>query len=101
MLQRITLDVHGHWDDKPPVYRIYVNNDLLTERTFGWPQYKIFIRENMVCDLEPGIQKLRIENVTGYGRFIVDNLTVEGRTDALHPNHGTEPTGEVLTFIVN
>ena len=37
----------------------------------------------------------------GHGRFEIDNLTVEGRTDALHPNHGVEPTGEVLTFIVN
>lgn len=101
MLQHITLDVHGHWSDKVPIYRIYVNGDLLTERTFGWPGHKVFIRENMVCNLESGIHKLKIENVMGHGRFEINNLTVEGRTNALHPNHGVEPTGEVLTFIVN
>jgi hypothetical protein len=65
----ITLDIYSHWGDKPPVYRIYVDNDLLTERTFNYPGNKNYIKEHVVVDLNPGrhyieVIKIGTDNAT-------------------------------------
>lgn len=96
----LSADVHCHWSENPPSYRIYVDNDLLTERTFKWAGYQIYIREHMVCNLNPGIHTVRIENCTGPGNFKLENLVVEGSTNVLHPNY-LDPASKQLTFVVN
>lgn len=100
MLQHITVDVHCNWSEVPPAYRIYVNNDLITERTFSWPGYQVYIRENITCDLAQGIHRIRIENCNTFGKLHIDNLIVEGRIDAEHPNY-KDPELKQFTFIVN
>lgn len=96
----LSADVHCHWSENPPSYRIYVDNDLLTERTFKWAGYQIYIREHMVCNLDPGIHTVRIENCAGTGNFKLENLIVEGNPGALHPNH-IDPGSKQLTFVVS
>ena len=102
MLQHIKADVHCLWDDHLPIYRIFVDDDLITERTFIWHCYRVVIRENLVCDLEPGIHTLRVEavNVSENGGFRFENFILEGRSDAEHPNHH-DPQYKQITFIVN
>lgn len=79
MFQRhLKFDVHCHWSETPPIYRIYVDNDMIVERTFGWPGYNVYIQENMVCDLAPGVHCVRIENCNESGdlqllKLLVDN----------------------------
>ena len=78
MFQRhIKFDVHCHWSETPPVYRVYVDNDMITERTFGWTGYDHYIQENLVCDLAPGVHCIRIENCTGSGNFQMLKLVVD------------------------
>jgi hypothetical protein len=98
MLQHIKADVFCHWSENPPVYRIYVNGDMLTERTFGWPGYQVFIRENIICNLEVGIHVIRIENCSPSGSFELKNLMIEGGPAAIHPNY--TPTSTEITFLV-
>jgi hypothetical protein len=74
----ITADVYAHWGAVSPSYRVYVNNDLLTERDFGWPGHEVFIRENIVVDLEPGVHQLRIEQIGNNGKIQIKNITVDG-----------------------
>jgi hypothetical protein len=80
MLTQITVDVicsttqHGD-----PVYRVYVDSDLLTERTWIWPAYEIYIRENLEVDIEPGIHEVRIESCGAETSFITQNLCVNGK----------------------
>lgn len=77
MLVSIKADVYcDHTMDGAPVYRIYVDNDLLTERSWIWPAYEIFIRENIEVDVEPGEHQLRIEKCSGTGNFTVKQMTV-------------------------
>jgi hypothetical protein len=54
----------------------------------------------MVCNLNPGIHTVRIENCAGTGNFKLENLVVEGSTDVLHPNY-LDPASKQLTFVVN
>jgi hypothetical protein len=74
----ITADVYARWGDVQPRYRVYVDNDLLTERDFIWPGHEVFIRENIVVDLEPGAHKLRIEQAGPGGRIQIKNVRVDG-----------------------
>ena len=74
----ITADVYAHWGDRSPAYRVYVDGDLLTERDFGWPGHEVFIRENIEVNLLPGVHKLVIEHINGYGSLQVKDIIVNG-----------------------
>jgi hypothetical protein len=79
----ITADVYAQWGEISPSYRIYVNDDLLTERDFGWPGHEVFIRENIVVDLKPGVHRLRVEQIGNNGKIQVKNITVDGIASTL------------------
>lgn len=95
----ITAEVHCHWSGNPPSYRIYVDYDLLTERTFKWAGYQVFIEEDIICNLPLGIHFLRIENCGDDGQFRLKNIKVRGNNVIPHPNYD-DPEGLRWTFIV-
>lgn len=74
----ITVDVYAHWIDKAPVYRVFVDDDLLTERDFIWPGREIFVCENVIVMLEPGPHELKVEQVSGNGTITTKNIHVNG-----------------------
>jgi hypothetical protein len=77
MHTKLEIDVHSHWSESPPIYRIYVDNEMLVERTFGWPSYQNYIREHMHCDLATGVHTLSLENLDTTSRFDLDYFTVD------------------------
>lgn len=77
MHTKLEIDVHGHWSDNPPIYRIYVDNEMLVERTFGWPSYQNYITEHMYCDLGTGVHTLCLENLDSNSRFELEHFTVD------------------------
>lgn len=78
----ITADVYAHWGDTPPCYRVYVDQDLLTERDFIWAGHEVFIRENLVVELAPGSHTLRIEHIGTSGKIQIKNIKVDGQTSS-------------------
>jgi len=74
----ITADVYAHWGEAHPRYRVYVDDDLLTERDFIWPGHEIYVKENIVVELEPGVHNLRIEHINKHGKIEVKNIIVDG-----------------------
>lgn len=79
---KVLFDVHCEWTGQAPDYRVYVNNELFTERTFNFtdayleemlqieaPAGKYTIR----CELvPPAIANLRMENLrVDYGPAII------------------------------
>lgn len=76
MHTKLEVDVYSHWSDSPPIYRIYVDNEMLTERTFGWPSYQNYITEHMYCDLDTGVHTLCLENLDSNSRFELEHFTV-------------------------
>lgn len=74
MVCHITVDVQAEWTDVPPIYRIYVDQDLLTERTFGWNGTQTYITEIIACELETGVHTLRLENCNKAGRVELRNF---------------------------
>ena len=74
----ITVDVYGRHSDQAPRYRVYVDNNLLTERDFIWPGHEIFVRENIVVNLEPGQHNLTVEHINNTGSIQPKNIVIDG-----------------------
>ena len=92
----LSTDVQCHWSENPPSYRIYVDGDMLTERTFRWAGYQNYIREHIVCELAPGLHMIRVENCTNQGSFKLSDLVIEGVVQLRAPGD----TEQQYTFVV-
>lgn len=77
MHTKLEVDVYSQWSNSPPVYRIFVNNEMLVERTFGWPSCQIYITEHMYCDLDTGVHTLCLENLDANSCFELEHFTVD------------------------
>lgn len=79
----IDVDVWCKWENTPPVYRVYVDDQLLTERTFIWETSRHYIREHIEVFLDEGWHEVRIENCSkGAATFIPGNIEVNGRSSS-------------------
>ena len=69
---KIEFDLYCKWKTNPPAYRVYVNNEMFTERNYVWsgPQY---VTEMLQLEAPPGQYNIRIENL-GTGTFKVRGL---------------------------
>jgi hypothetical protein len=66
------IDIHCQWYKSPPMYRLYVNDEMFAERNYIW-QAGEFLRENLVISAPPGQYTVRIETPT-YAIFKLRNL---------------------------
>ena len=77
-LTKITVDIYNESGNSSAVYRIYVDQELLTERTWIWPGREMFVREHIEVDLIPGGHLLEIEQTQGDARLVPRRFTVNG-----------------------
>ena len=70
----ITVDVHSL--EENVVYRVYVNNTLMTERTFVWPTTVNYIQEHMIIDGPAGQYSVYVTPVSACK---LKNVTVNGK----------------------
>jgi hypothetical protein len=97
-METVKLAVDVYCKDKldtSPVYRVYVDNDLLTERTWIWPEYEIYIKEHIEVQLEPGIHTVTIENCGESKCISARSITVNGHQQTI-PNSEFRP----ITFTI-
>ena len=59
---RVVCNVYCRWEGLPPNYRVYVNDELFTERTWTY-QGDIYLREEIQIEAEPGEYQIRYELV--------------------------------------
>jgi hypothetical protein len=100
---RITVEVHAlqpRWIDlEQPKYRIYINDDLMTERTWIWDQ-QTYVEETLWAELASGIThtvKLELikSNPFDLAQFGLQNLHINGRWKPDHGGHRSE-----LSFVL-
>jgi len=77
-LVTVTVDVYCTRNEGDPVYRVYVDGDLLTERNWAWPTYEIFVRENIVVDVDSGQHQVEVIDCSNNNVFYLKNITVNG-----------------------
>lgn len=71
----VKADVYCDWQDPPPVYRLYVNNELFAERTYIWREQ--YLEELIPVYAPPGRYDIRYELVPpSQGQLEVKNLRV-------------------------
>jgi hypothetical protein len=58
---RVLADVHCEWEGLNPIYRVYVNDELFTERTWRWTNS--CLEEMLQIEADPGSYNLRWELV--------------------------------------
>jgi hypothetical protein len=88
----ITVEVHcrrpvwavHHWEERyrDNHYRIYINNDLITERTWIWDE-SIYLKEHLWANLTPiDSHSIRLEPITympEQAKFRLLELSIVGR----------------------
>jgi hypothetical protein len=58
---RAVFDLDCEWEGLPPVYRIYFNEELFTEREWRWQN--VYLQENLRIMAPPGRYVVRIQPV--------------------------------------
>jgi hypothetical protein len=74
----ITLEIYAHWGDMPPRYRIYVDDNLLTERDFIWKGTQHYIKENIIVNLRSGKHNVKVDQINNSGTLEIRNIRVDG-----------------------
>ena len=73
---RLLCDVHCEWEGLPPVYRVYVNDELFTERTWVWTDS--YLEELLQINAEAGKYQIRYELLPPHlANLQVKNMRVE------------------------
>jgi hypothetical protein len=73
---RAVFNLDCKWEGLDPVYRIYVNDELFTERTYRWPD--CYLEEHLQISAPPGQYRVRVEPV---GPQIAEFITGGHRID--------------------
>ena len=69
---KIEFDLYCEWRTNPPAYRVYVNDEMFTERTYIW-QGGQYLTELLQLSAPAGQYKVRVENL-GSGSFKMRNM---------------------------
>ena len=73
---RVLADVDCEWEGLNPIYRLYVNDELFTERTWRWTNS--YLEEMLQIEAVPGEYTLRWELVPPcLARLKISNVRVD------------------------
>jgi hypothetical protein len=74
---KVSFDIDCKWKRGPaPAYRVYVNDELFTERTWIWQGY--YLNEMLQISAAPGEYRVRVEAVQPIGgKFKTRNYRVD------------------------
>jgi hypothetical protein len=79
----ICADVYTQWNrwstEPAPRYRIYVDQEMVTERDFTWNGNEYYIRETIPARLPPGTHRVRLEVVSGCDAIEITRVTVDSQ----------------------
>lgn len=77
-LVTISADVYASEEAVGNWYRLYVDSELLTERTFIWDSHAVYISEQLMVNLFQGTHHLTCESAIS-GGFELRNIIVDGQ----------------------
>lgn len=73
---RAVFDINCEWDGLPPCYRVFVNGELFTERTWIWTDS--YLEEILQIQALPGKYNITLEPVEPtLARFTISNRRIE------------------------
>lgn len=73
---KVLFDVHCEWQGPAPYYRVFVNNELFTERTYNFTD--AYLQEMLQIEAPEGNYEIRCELVPpSIARLRVENMHVD------------------------
>ena len=73
---RVLCDVNCAWTGAPPIYRVYVDDELFAERTWNW--IDVHLEEMLQIEAEPGEYTISYELANSTGAILtVTNMRVD------------------------
>ena len=74
---KVLLDIHCNRErEQSPAYRVFVNDELFSERTFIWRDQ--YLTEMLQISAEPGVYQVCVEAVQPLcGKFRIHNYQIE------------------------
>lgn len=60
---QISCDVHCEWNGSDTRYRLYVNDELFTERSWIWNSKDYYLEEIVTIEAVPGMYNIKYELV--------------------------------------
>jgi len=79
----VRADVSVDWQGDPPNYRVFVGQEMFTERTWIWREE--YLEEILPIYAPPGEYELRWELVPpSQGKIAVTNIRIEHGSDHAH-----------------
>ena len=76
----IKVDVYCTLNEEDSAYRVYINQEMMTERTIRWPIAKYYVEENIVASLPSGNYTVTVEYARNRGTYEAKNLRIDGVT---------------------
>lgn len=58
---KVKVDIHCDWEGLAPIYRLYVDDELFSERTFIWQNQHL--EEVLQIKAEAGVHRIKLEKV--------------------------------------
>lgn len=74
----ITFDLWCNYTGKPPAYRIYVDDHLMTERNYICKNPNYYIQETVPVYVDVGLHYLKIVSLDNTAQFEIRNFQVSG-----------------------
>jgi hypothetical protein len=73
---KVKFDIFCDWEGAPPIYRVFVNDELFTERTYIW--HDVYLAEMLQIQAPPGQYKIQVKSAGPIKtKFKVRNRRIE------------------------
>ena len=87
---QISCDVYCEWDGSDTRYRLYVNDELFTERNWIWNSKDYYLEEIITIEANPGLYTIKYELLAPTQSHLrTQNIQVVSGHARLHKNQKT------------
>lgn len=87
---QVQCDVYCRWDGNDTRYRLYVNDELFTERSWIWNDKDYYLEEIITIEAPPGRYEIRYELLEPtHSKLGIKNMRVTSGTATVHKNQTT------------
>lgn len=87
---QVHCDVYCKWDGNDTRYRLYVNDELFTERSWIWNGKEYYLEEVIAIEAPPGRYEIKYELLEPtHSKLGIKNMRVTSGTATIHKNQTT------------
>jgi hypothetical protein len=87
---QVQCDVYCKWDGSDTRYRLYVNDELFTERSWIWRGKEYYLEEVITIEALPGLYEIKYELLEPtQNKLGIKNMRVISGNATMHKNQTT------------